>query len=113
MGDNVMAMGTSLQNLGKLRNHIGAIIAVSVTVLASLIIRYFTNPKTDKLAGYIVVGLWTIIPPLWFWISWVCDAPDSEPKRGYKMHLQDLGRNVWAALVILFAALFHIQWPSG
>lgn len=59
--------------------------------------------------GYILVGFWGLLPPIFFWVDWVVfgnklEGADLE----FAKHTHDLSRNIWLALVILLTALFKL-----
>jgi hypothetical protein len=70
--------------------------------------------KGKKIAGHVIVGLWVLGPPIWFWADWYyLTAGLKKEQLEYIAHLHDVGRNIWLALVIVLAALFRIEWPGG
>ena len=72
-----------------------------------------THPQADckaKSIARVLLVLWTIIPPAWFWAEYqlIWQTAD-EDKRGdfdkFK-HSQELSRNIWLAFVGLLLALY-------
>jgi hypothetical protein len=66
---------------------------------------------------YVVLGAWTLLPPIFFWVDWVCfrDRPPTlkhEDKEEI-IHTHDVSRNIWVALALILAALFHIDVLPG
>jgi hypothetical protein len=62
----------------------------------------------------IIVGLWVIIPPIWFWLEWTFFSFGlSRDELEDLKHSQELSRNIWVAVVVLLTAIFGIQWPAG
>jgi hypothetical protein len=56
--------------------------------------------KTADTVGKIVVALWAIFPPAFFWIDWVyfCDLSTSDV-RDIAKHTHDLARNIWLGVL--------------
>jgi hypothetical protein len=81
-------------------------------VLLALIFR-FIWPTCAKPVGYVVVALWVVGPPFWFWAEWsfFSHGLPEEDLEDIK-HSHELGRNVWLALVVLLTALFGIAFPG-
>jgi len=65
---------------------------------------------------YIVLAVWTLIPPMYFWFDWeyLCkNIPKNERDQEVARvtHTHELARNVWLALVVVLAYAFGVKWP--
>lgn len=60
--------------------------------------------------GPTIVGLWTVLPPLYLWVDWVVYADDTKENPGHDFvkHNHDLARNIWLGLVVLLSGLFKV-----
>ncbi len=70
---------------------------------------HFLNPCLLIPYGYTLLGLWVIVPPLWFLFEWTLSlelAPDE--KENIKQY-QELARNVWLAVIVLLGALMRAK----
>jgi hypothetical protein len=103
------------QFIGTVVGTIAAVLAIfSVIVAASSTLWPKEWEKGKKIAGRVIVGLWVLGPPIWFWVDWYyLTAGMGKERLEYISHLHDVGRNIWLALVVVLAALFGIKWPSG
>ena len=65
--------------------------------------------------GYILLGLWALVPPVWFLYEFASDFPKGHtqpPKEVERLkHIHDLSRNIWLAFVIVLAAIMGVRWP--
>jgi hypothetical protein len=69
------------------------------------------SKKTADTVGKIVVALWAIFPPAFFWIDWVyfCDLSTSDA-RDIAKHTHDLARNIWLGVLgVTTLAFFKIS----
>ena len=68
-------------------------------------------PKKADWVPY-ALPFWAILPPLWFWLDfhlfWKYAPEEERPELAEFKHSQDLGRNVWIALVGLLVAYFKL-----
>ena len=65
--------------------------------------------------GPVLIGLWALGPPIFFWVDWVAFAGEinDDPKREIAKHTHDLGRNIWIAFVAILAYLFGVHFTGG
>ena len=61
--------------------------------------------------GKVLVAIWVIGPPVFFWFDWVifCKSLPTSEKEDAK-HTHDLGRNIWLALVGILAVAVGIKF---
>jgi hypothetical protein len=87
-----------------------SIILAAVSVLAAL------NPHSKlgtwldhKMWGAVIVAVWAIAPPVFFWIDWVYflkyESADSEARK-IAEHTHDLARNIWIGLLTAVTLAF-------
>lgn len=82
-----------------------------VSLFIALLIRanYFCKSPW----GYALLGLWTLVPPLWFLYEFQSEFPRDHKKPQEEVdrlkHLHDLSRNIWVAFVIVLAAIMGIK----
>lgn len=74
-------------------------------------------PKAPPAAGRdlarMLIGLWVLAPPLWFWIEWVVWSPSLGAHESERVqHLHDLARNIWIAFVAVLVALYTGTIPG-
>lgn len=87
-------------------------IAAIASLGLALFIR-FRYPCLMDMVGYPVVGAWVLLPPVWFLAEWVflCKGMcDKERER--IVHLHELARNIWVALVVVLAVIFGIDFKQ-
>jgi hypothetical protein len=60
-------------------------------------------------AAGIIIGIWVICPPLWFFLEWAYFSHGQQLEE-FKFS-QELARNFWVALVVLLAAILKGNWP--
>jgi len=82
-----------------------AIVFALISVLAAI------NPhsKLGSVAdhetwGKIIVFVWAVFPPAFFWADWVYFCADNE--REVAKHTHDLARNIWLGLLAILAFSF-------
>lgn len=66
--------------------------------------------------GYLLIGLWVILPPIWFFLEFQLLHPnmvDNSFELSRVKQAQDLARNVWLAFVVVLAAILGVKWPPG
>jgi hypothetical protein len=59
--------------------------------------------------GKLIVGIWALGPPVFFWVDWVflCKYMKPESKeRDVAKHTHDLARNIWVGLLAVLAYSF-------
>lgn len=69
------------------------------------------SPKAlQSWVGPVVVGLWVLLPPIWFWSEWVWFSRSlSHDERERVQHLHDLSRNIWLAVIAVLITLFDLK----
>jgi hypothetical protein len=87
----------------------------AVLLLSSLILglfglwEIFDPSKGIKVAQAIVLGLWILVPPLWFWFEYFFLYKDKTTSKvnleGFK-HGQDQSAKIWLALITVLAGLY-------
>ena len=65
-------------------------------MVASYMFFVFTGAQLGK----VLVVVWALAPPVFFWVDWVvfCRGLTAEEKNVAK-HTHDLSRNIWLALI--------------
>jgi hypothetical protein len=62
--------------------------------------------------GKVIVFIWTIFPPVFFWLDWVyfCGKANlSETQWDRIRHTHDLAQNIWLGLpAVLAFSFFHV-----
>jgi hypothetical protein len=59
--------------------------------------------------GKLIVGIWALGPPIFFWVDWVYFCKYMEPgakERDVAKHTHDLARNIWLGLLAVLAFSF-------
>lgn len=102
---------------------IDTVVGVSVALFfASLIYAYKirTGSRTveeKQIRGYILIGLWVLLPPIWFFVEFQLLHPNIFPQDSFELsrvkQSQELARNVWLAFVVVLAAIVGVKWPPG
>jgi hypothetical protein len=69
------------------------------------------RPQPWQTVSYVLVGIWVLCPPIFFWLEWVLWTPVSEQET--TKHTHDLARNIWLALIVILAVILDIKWPNG
>jgi hypothetical protein len=88
-------------------NKLGGTIAVIfaiVSILAAINPHSRLGSLDHQSWGKLIVAIWAIAPPVFFWVDWVCYLPGEQDRETAK-HTHDLARNIWLGLlgVITFA----------
>lgn len=64
--------------------------------------------------NYVIVTLWTLVPPIWFWLEWFYSNPNAPNFNAESFaHGHEVSRNIWVALVVVLVALFKIPWGGA
>jgi hypothetical protein len=86
-----------------------ALLSIPLAV-ASLIIALVHKQGDSVRTGHVIVGFWTLVPPLWFWIEWMYLTRGMTPEQLEDIkHTHDLSRNIWLALLAVLIALFGLE----
>jgi hypothetical protein len=97
----------------KARTNVG--FASAIVLLASLVLgcwgvwEGFDPHKCIKVAQAIVLGLWILLPPIWFWFEYFFlykDKTASGVELEAFRHGQDQSAKIWLALVTILAGLY-------
>ena len=103
----------------------GVVISSVVLFLLSLWIAYAlrirsqsgeTTAEVARNRGYLLIGLWVLLPPIWFFFEFQYLHPnmmESTFELSRVKQAQDLGRNIWLSFVVVLAAIVGIKWPPG
>jgi hypothetical protein len=103
----------------------GVIVASVVLFVASLGYAYRlrkhsqsgkTTAEKARNSGYVLIGLWVLLPPIWFFFEFQHLHPnmmENSFELARVKQAQDLGRNVWLSFVVVLAAIIGIKWPPG
>ena len=84
-------------------------IAGFTSVVVAVLHRANILPVSNSLK-LTIVGVWVLLPPIWFWVEWVWVSRQiDEKERGRIKHMHDLARNIWIALVAILVGLFDIN----
>jgi hypothetical protein len=88
----------------------GGVISLLIGLVA-----YFDNFSISKTAGAVLIGIWTLAPPIFFWVDWVnySGELDTDAKRDFAKHTHDLGRNIWIAFAAILVFLFGIPFAGS
>jgi hypothetical protein len=99
------------------RNAVVSITAWSSAILFCLTVRFLlTNKLADSQAAkdeaFPFLLLWAVFPPVWFWaehhLIWATATKDERGDFDEFKHSQELGRNIWLALLgIIVGLYFH------
>ena len=105
------------------RHHGGVAVAAVFAVASAFLAERTSNfpseslllgPFTVHRVGAFVVLFWTIVPPVAFWLDWAISSHKyKSPDPEIIMHLPDLGRNVWLALVAILTFWFGLKFPGA
>lgn len=99
--------------------------AAAVGLIASLAYAYMLRtgsylgpmePDQVSFRGYLLIGFWVLIPPIWFFFEFQClhrNMLNDPFELSRVKQAQDLGRNIWLAFVIVLAAIIGVKWPPG
>jgi hypothetical protein len=56
--------------------------------------------SSADIVGGVLVAVWAILPPAFFWLDWVFFCRDMSPAdRDIAVHSHDLARNIWIGLL--------------
>jgi hypothetical protein len=112
-----MSVPTDPLYLGKRYHPIVFSVLGTMAFLASAyFIRSHSNsrdPNVKATAG-ILVALWSVLPPLWFFFEHFYYFPKhGNPQAGFAAlkSAQDVTAKVWASIAILLAAMYTISFP--
>lgn len=91
-----------------------SIVLVGLSLALAAALRY-TGCAYVGPFGYILLGLWALVPPVWFLYEFTSDFPkghkQSQGEVNRLKHLHDLSRNIWLAFVVVLAAIMGVTWP--
>jgi hypothetical protein len=73
-------------------------ILLSVILGLILVILLFIVDANSKKKRVIIVAIYTIVPPLWFWIEYNWFFHSNPPDFEAFKYRQELNRNIWALL---------------
>jgi hypothetical protein len=97
------------------QHHIGAVVAA---VFGGWSLYKALDPTSTFMSldhralGKLLIGIWGLLPPIFFWLDWVCFCRDlDKEQQEFAKHTHDLGRNVWLALLAVLAILFELKLP--
>ena len=94
-------------------NTICAVVSIILAIASILIGIIITTSETKDTIGQIILSIWVIAPPIFFWIDWImCENVDSKTAERAK-HNHDLARNIWLGFIVLLAVLFDLEWPGS
>lgn len=84
-----------------------------VLAVASLVFAWRLRASGHAESGHLLVGAWTLIPPVWFLVEWCLFSRHLDDReREHVKHLQDLARNIWLALIAVLAAILGLVGPN-
>ena len=75
-----------------------------------------TTAEAARNTGYVLIGLWVLLPPIWFFFEFQYLHPnmlENTFEISRVKQAQDLGRNIWLSFVVVLAAIVGIKWPPG
>jgi len=78
--------------------------AATISVVVAIALR-LQWPTEKKLFSYILVGAWTLVPPIWFLYDWCKFEPKDASNFEHFKYSQELARNIWLALIVVLAAI--------
>lgn len=95
-------------------NRIVTVVAWIAAILFVVTVRFLVCPppteKTAKATAQVFLVLWTVVPPVWFWIEYRLLWGHAEPNNRRNLeefkHGQEVSRNIWLAFVAILAALY-------
>jgi hypothetical protein len=85
--------------------------AFAIGSLAFAVFVRFCQPALLKPYGYIILGLWALVPPLWFIYEWMLSASLAPAEQDRIKHFHDLARNLWLALILALGAIMGAENP--
>lgn len=96
------------------RNYVVSGIAyISSVLFLVTVIFLLTHTRNDaetKESARPFLILWTVLPPVWFWVEhhliWETAHPDQRGKFETFKHSQEVSRNIWLAFVAILAGLY-------
>jgi hypothetical protein len=65
----------------------------------------FGYPSLLTPYGYVLLGLWTLTPPLWFMFEWGLVKVDDKEQVELVRHYHELCRNFWLAFIVALGAI--------
>jgi hypothetical protein len=92
-------------------NWYGGLVSIlgAVISLAVLVSKNHLPGLTPGAVGKVLVAIWAIAPPAFFWIDWVWFCRDMKadaPERDVARHTHDLARNIWIGFLALLTVGF-------
>ena len=79
-----------------------------VSLVIGVALRYL-SPACVKPIGYVLVALWALGPPIWFWLEWSFLTNNfDETEISNLKHSHSLSATVWVAIAAVLAVLFEI-----
>jgi hypothetical protein len=87
-----------------------SIASAIVSLVFAAIVR-FCQPAFLNPYGYIMLGLWAVVPPAWFIYEWTISKTLGSAEQDRIKHFHDLARNLWLALVLALAAIMGAENP--
>lgn len=94
-------------------NRLGTALSIVAALISLALGAVYRSDREclPKSLGPVLVGVWVLLPPVWFWFEWVFySSEQKELERSRVQHLHDLSRTIWLALVVVLAALFEVRW---
>jgi hypothetical protein len=103
----------------------GVVATSAILFIASLVYAYklrtgsyagSLTAEQVRVRGYILIGLWVILPPIWFFFEFQYLHPNmlGDPAELSRVkQAQDLGRNIWLAFIVVLGAIVGVKWPPG
>ena len=89
---------------------VGAVAAIGGVVSLSLGLAHSSGAvRLGELSRQLIVGAWTFLPPLWFWLEWIwVDQKRLQSRGEFLKYRQELNRNMWLALITVLVVLFEL-----
>lgn len=84
---------------------------LAVASLAFALFVHFCRPSLLEPYGYVMLGLWALVPPLWFIYEWTLSASLTQKERDRIKHFHELARNLWLALIVALGAIMGAANP--
>ena len=88
---------------------VAATVAALVSLYAGITPNFELFGFRGERLGKVLVSLWVLVPPVFFWFDWVFFCRNlTEAQKDKAKHTHDLSRNIWLALIAVLAGAFGL-----
>jgi len=85
--------------------------ALAISSLGFAIFVRLYRPALLEPYGYIMLGLWALVPPVWFIYEWRLSVSLAPEVKERIKHFHELSRNLWLALIVALGAIMNAANP--